>query len=451
MKKDFLEYIQWEFGFSDDEIKTFEGFLWKPLKKSIRVNTNKVSVDRFKKISSSKKWKLSETSLWNNTFYVDREDLSLALWNTLWHIIWYFYIQEVAASSSPFYLSWDKIDNENYLILDMSASPWWKTTSLSEYYPNSLIIANELQKPRLKWLFSNIDRMWTQNVVVSNYDGRFFKQVPEIFDKILLDAPCSWEWTAFKSPETIKFWNLKNIKKISKLQFWLLESALLSVKVGWEILYSTCTLNKFENEGVIEKLIKKYPDVVEILPVTERADFKRNWPHLDFTWWFFVAKIKKVKSVEWRSDNLKENVNQNIEKFANKEKKLVEDFLLGNFGFDISWKYLYKYNDKVYLTDKNLDDIWNKLFLFQIWVSIWTFKNWNFFPNFYLWTLELFEKWVIDLSGDEFDELFKGYEIEREDLTDGFYQVVNEWVQAWIWKVKWGMLKSLIDIELMRK
>jgi 16S rRNA C967 or C1407 C5-methylase (RsmB/RsmF family) len=59
-------------------------------------------------------------------------------------------VQEVAASSSPFYMSEDKIDESEYLILDMSASPGGKTTQLSEYYPNSLIVANELDKSRLK-------------------------------------------------------------------------------------------------------------------------------------------------------------------------------------------------------------------------------------------------------------------------------------------------------------
>jgi len=56
-------------------------------------------------------------------------------------------------------------------------------------------------------------------VFVTNYDGRFFKNTPEIFDKILLDAPCSGEGTAYKTDDALKFWNIKNIKRIAKLQF----------------------------------------------------------------------------------------------------------------------------------------------------------------------------------------------------------------------------------------
>lgn len=68
-------------------------------------------------------------------------------------------MQELAASSSPFYMSEDTIDNEDYTILDMSASPGGKTTQLAEYYPNSLIIANEIDKTRMRQLHENTDRL----------------------------------------------------------------------------------------------------------------------------------------------------------------------------------------------------------------------------------------------------------------------------------------------------
>jgi 16S rRNA C967 or C1407 C5-methylase (RsmB/RsmF family) len=56
-------------------------------------------------------------------FYVDRENITFALGHSLEHITGYFYIQELAASSSPFYMSGDQIDTGEYTILDMSASP----------------------------------------------------------------------------------------------------------------------------------------------------------------------------------------------------------------------------------------------------------------------------------------------------------------------------------------
>ena len=368
MKKDFIDYIKKEFWFDNEEILKFEKSLNTPLKKSIRINTNKISIDDFRKRAKKNNWILTPTNLWKNIFYIDREDAKeVALWNTPEHIAGYFYVQEVAASSSPFYMSQDKIDDKEYIILDMSASPWGKTTQLQEYYPNSLIVANELDKSRLKGFFSNLDRMSSLKTVATNYDGRFFKNIPEIFDKILLDAPCSWEWTAFKTDEALKYWNLKNIKVVSKLQFGLLESAIKACKPWGEIIYSTCTLNKFENEWVINKALKKYGDFIELIPISDEYDFMRNWPHLNFTGWFFVAKIRKIKSLNsYQFSNLEEinqkqnskwnnkkeeikYVRQNIEKISNTDRKKISEFFKNTFDFDISDFWIYNYKWEIHL------------------------------------------------------------------------------------------------------
>lgn len=475
MKKDFIQYIKKEFGFDDLEIEKFEKSLNTPLKKSIRVNTNKISISDFKKRAQKNKWSLTETNLWKNIFYIDRTDArEVALGNTPEHIAGYFYVQEIAASSSPFFMSGDKIDTNPYLILDMSASPGGKTTQLQEYYPNSLIVANELDKSRLKWFFSNLDRMSSLKTVATNYDWRFFKNIPEIFDKILLDAPCSWEWTAFKTDEALKYWNIKNIKVVSKLQFWLLESAIKSCKVWWEIVYSTCTLNKFENEWVIEKALKKYGDNIEIVPLNtshqhsaseereqEQSPFKRNWPHLEFTWWFFVAKIKKIKSLKEKVDELEETnkwdskkeeikyVRQNIEKISNTDGKKIIDFFKKNFNFDLNYYYLYNYKWEIHLIQKSLEDIWEKIFLYKIWIKIWELKDWKFIPNFYSWTFSKFEKNILKVNKDELDKLLKWFELDK-DLDNDYYQIIYDNLEMWLAKFKNWKIKSLIPSKLMR-
>lgn len=381
MKKEFINYIKSEFCLSDEDLKSFSEHISKPLKKSIRINTNLIKVEDFKKLAKKNNWELKNSNMWNNLFYIDREDTSIALWNTKEHMDGLFYIQEVAASSSPYYMSWDKIDKKSYTILDMSSSPWWKTTQLCEYFPNSLIVSNEFDKSRLKKLFSNIDRMYSINSIVTNYDGRFFKNHSEIFDKVLLDAPCSWEWTWFKNDDALKFWNIKNIKRIAKLQFWLLESAIKVAKIWWEIFYSTCTLNKIENEWVVEKIYEKYKDSIELLPYKwnfendEKKDiFKRNWPHINKTGWFFVARIKKIKSIDWEDKNLK--VRQNIEKLKAKEIKTIKQEFLDKIWIDSKKYFFYKYKKDIYLTNINLDFILDKFFLYKIWIKIWEINNW---------------------------------------------------------------------------
>ncbi len=65
---------------------------------------------------------------------------------------------------------------------------------------------------------------------------------------MLLDAPCSGEGTVFKNPGALEHWREKSVKTIARLQEKLLRSALTTLKVGGTLVYSTCTLNKFENE-----------------------------------------------------------------------------------------------------------------------------------------------------------------------------------------------------------
>ncbi len=448
MKQDFLNYIQETFDFSKKEMSDFEWALSKPLGKSIRINTNKISVGDFKKIATENAWTLTESGLGKNMFYIDREDTSVALWNMLEHINGYFYIQEVAASSSPYYISGDIVDTDPYLILDMSASPGGKTTQLAEYYPNSLIVANEIDKARLKWLFINLNRMWAENVVCTNYDGRFFKQTGEIFDKVLLDAPCSWEGTSFKTDDALKYWNLKNIKRIAKLQFGLLEAAVKSTKVWGEIVYSTCTLNTLENEQIIEKIMKKYGDILEIIPVSKKNDFQRNWPHKNNTGWFFVAKILKIASLE---EDLKiiSKVQQWFEKIASKDIKNIKSYLLDRFEFDGSIYNFYTYRDEVYITSKTLDSLWERLFFKKTGIKIWTLKWSEFTPWFYLGTLFPFSAWTIDISGSELDSLFKWESLESE-LSDGYYQAIYKNHPAGMCKVKNGKFESLVENSFIR-
>lgn len=490
MKKDFLDYIQSEFHFTPDEMKDFEKGLSTPLKKSIRTNTRKISIDDFKALASKKWWILNETWYGKNLFYIDRtSDLDIPLGNTLEHTNWYFYIQEVAASSSPYFLANDTISEEKLLILDMSASPGGKTTSLSEYYPNSIIIANELDKKRLKTLFENSDRMGSENVVITNYDGRFFRNYENTFDRILLDAPCSGEGTAFKTDDALKFWNIKNIKNIAKLQLGLLESALIALKEGWEIIYSTCTLNTLENEGVIEKIIEKYGDKLEIVPinwynnktsskmmdflwesstegscskstVTEETQdlskkdaffwsFKRNWPHKDGTGWFFVAKLKKVWKIENEKQKHMESVRQNLKKVPSKIEKHITDFLLNTFWYDISKKYLWIYEDHIYMTSESMQDIDNLFFFYKVWVHIGDIVAGQFEPNFFFWTLEKLKKSTLSIDDSSFHKLMQGYEIVSNE-KDWYYALFCNWIEAWIGKVKWWKLKSLIPQKFIR-
>jgi hypothetical protein len=272
----------------------------------------------------------------------------------------------------------------------------------------------------------------------------------------------------------LKYWNLKNIKNVAKLQFWLLEAAIKACKLGGEIVYSTCTLNKFENEKVIEKALKKYWEFIEIVPVSSEFKFMRNWPHLNFTGWFFVAKIKKIKSLtspqpsplqerEYKQNNKWSNkqddikyVKQNIEKLNSTDRKKVESFFKENFDFSLDDFWLYFYKWEVHLIDKSLESIWDKIFLYKIWVKIGEIKDWVFVPNFYAGTFTRFDKNIIKVNNDELDKLLKWFELPhpnpllRGEGTIAYYQIIYDDLELGLVKAKNWKIKSLIPTKLMR-
>lgn len=453
MKKDFLDYIQETFDFPSEEMKDFEIALSTPLKKTIRVNTNKISIEDFKTLALKNNWVLTETSLGENMFYIDREDTSLALGNTLEHVAGYFYVQELAASSSPYYMSEDTIDETEYTILDMSASPGWKTTQLSEYYPNSLIIANEIDKSRMRQLHENTDRLGAKNCFVTNYDWRHFKNHPETFDKILLDAPCSGEWTAYKTDDALKYWNLKNIKRVAKLQFQLLESAFIALKVWGELVYSTCTLNRLENEDIINKLTDKYGDYFRIISLNEDTSNPtiRAWPHRNNTWWFFVVKLVKKETIEGLKvkTNLQKNT-QWFEKLSNTSEKTVTHFLENTFWLSLSWKF-YTYRNEIYYGEKHIDFFWENFFFYKAWIKIWKLEDGIFEPNFFLWTnFGILAQGNFAVENKDINSLFKWGEL-ASDKSDWYYQIQLDSLPAGVVKIKWGIMKSLLESRFMRK
>lgn len=277
-----------EAGFSD-----FLKSLEKSLPKTIRIKPGKV--ESVKKNLEKDGYILKATPL-PACFEIDRiadfNPFERRLGYALDHLVGSFYIQELAAAHPVHILADGIIHDEELLILDMASSPGGKTTQLAEYYPRSFIIANEPTRERIPQLLQNLDRMGSLGIGVTLYPGQYFARETEVFDRILLDAPCSGEGTAFRGSDVLANWHLKSVKKIAHLQEKLLESALIALKVGGEMIYSTCTLNLIENEGVLESVREKYPDAFEILFQ------KKWWPHIDGTGGFFVAKILKKHSID---------------------------------------------------------------------------------------------------------------------------------------------------------
>ncbi len=178
-------------------------------------------------------------------------------------------------------------------VLDMCAAPGGKTTYLSQLMNNEgEIIARDVFAHRLKLIKQQLRRLGCTNIILEDQDGTvFINEDQATFDKILVDAPCTGLGVIRRKPE-IKYHNSKEDRKaLVKIQETLLENAVRYLKPGGELLYSTCTVNKDENENQIKKIIMKYPKL-EIVPDENGNDYTYTSPLKDGCDSFFMCLLK---------------------------------------------------------------------------------------------------------------------------------------------------------------
>ena len=169
-----------------------------------------------------------------------------------------------------------------------------------------VLIANDMDTSRLKALHSNLERLGVWNAAtIRMMPHKIAEMYPGVFDKVLLDPSCSGEGLLAKGGKP-SFWSPKSVKRYASEQFGILKSAFLLLKPGGTLVYSTCTLNKFEDDGVVERLLAEFPEA-EIADSTHVANFAppqfpgflgfRFWPHKTRTKGFFCISIRKgIKS-----------------------------------------------------------------------------------------------------------------------------------------------------------
>ena len=295
------------------------------LRRSIRINTIYGTVKEVTSSIEKKGWKLNPIPWCKEGFWIEHqgigEEKRRDVGNLLEHHLGLIYVQEAASMIPPLVLDPQPGD----IVLDMCAAPGSKTTQMGMMMKNEgIIVANDYKGMRLQSLGINLQRAGLTNVIISLMHGKRFFNFK--FDKILLDAPCSGTGTIRKSLKTIRIWNSGMITKLSRQQKELIENAFNNLKDGGEMVYSTCSVEPEENEGVIDFLLKKYPnaDVVQLNlakilpglkvspPVIEfgkdRYDSRvqyavRIWPQDNDTEGFFVTKIiKKLTNEAKRSD-----------------------------------------------------------------------------------------------------------------------------------------------------
>ncbi|MEK6835667.1 MAG: RsmB/NOP family class I SAM-dependent RNA methyltransferase [Nanoarchaeota archaeon] len=284
------------------DIKEFCEYCIKPLNKSIRVNTLKITVKELKERLNDYEFK--QIPWCKEGFWIKgpRTDLG----NLMEHSLGYFYVQEAASMIPPLVLE----PKPNEVVLDLAAAPGSKTTQIAQLMQNKgIIIANDIAYDRLKPLTINLERCGISNTIVTLRSNYSFKEMR--FDKILLDAPCSGSGAIRKSLKTLKIWNPYMVNKLANQQKRLLLNAFDSLQEDGILVYSTCSIDPEENEDVInfllnnrqvklEKIdldIKRSPIILDYGKEHYNNEIEkclRIWPQDNNTEGFFVAKIKRA-------------------------------------------------------------------------------------------------------------------------------------------------------------
>ncbi|WP_297203048.1 16S rRNA (cytosine(1407)-C(5))-methyltransferase RsmF [uncultured Pluralibacter sp.] len=280
----------------------------RPLRRSIRVNTLKITTADFLKLVAPYGWRLTPIPWCEEGFWIERDDDELLpLGSTAEHLSGLFYIQEASSMLPVSALFAD--DTRPRLVMDVAAAPGSKTTQIAARMGNAgLILANEFSASRVKVLHANISRCGVSNVALTHFDGRVFgPALPETFDAILLDAPCSGEGVVRKDPDALKNWSPESNHEIALTQQALMESAFHALRPGGTLVYSTCTLNREENEAIVAQLLEAFPQAVEVVSLGglfNGADaaltpegFLHVFPQIYDCEGFFVARLRKTASV----------------------------------------------------------------------------------------------------------------------------------------------------------
>ena len=283
-----------------DEVtnKILDGYS-KKRKVTFRINTIKTNFEKIKEELEKEEIDFAVSDFYENAIILNDVDE-----NKIRTLEMYkngeIYLQSLSSMLPPLIL--EPREKEN--ILDMTAAPGGKTTQIAMLANNkALITACEKNKIRYDRLAYNVEKQGAKGINLMQEDSRKLSNYFS-FDKILLDAPCSGSGTLYSEDENLeKYFTEELISRSAKTQEILLNKALNILKKNGEVVYSTCSILKEENELILKKILKqgKY----EIIPINlEKYKTLPLLPTIiegvmcvmptELFEGFFVAKIRKI-------------------------------------------------------------------------------------------------------------------------------------------------------------
>lgn len=207
-----------------------------------------------------------------------------------------YYLQEASAMAPVALLD----PQPGEWVCDLCAAPGGKTTQIAgRLAGEGFLLCNEINPKRAKILSRNIERMGVANALVTNeHPEKLARHFAGLFDRVLVDAPCSGEGMFRKEEAAVTDWSQETVEMCARRQAEILESAATLLRPGGRLVYSTCTFAPEENEQAISLFLEKHP---EFSPAGTDAPWftpgpngsYRLWPHKLLGEGHFAAVLQK--------------------------------------------------------------------------------------------------------------------------------------------------------------
>lgn len=292
--KDRIKYLSLKYSFTEEMVKKLSELdfceellnsLNKEPRTTIRINSLKG-----KEIGNTK---ASPSPLYEYAAYIKGVDIA----SSKEYKDGKFIVQDVAAMMPSLALA----PKPDEICVDVCAAPGGKTTHLAELMKNrGRIYAFDIHPHKIELIEKNASRMGISIISAKRHDSlEVYEPLIGKADKVLADVPCSGIGIISGKPD-IK-WNKDDVSALPDIQLKILENASRYLKIGGEIVYSTCTLYKEENEGVIERFLQKNNgfELVSIeIPsqiIYKNSGFVTLYPNISGTDGFFIAKMKRCR------------------------------------------------------------------------------------------------------------------------------------------------------------
>ncbi|MBR2714971.1 MAG: hypothetical protein IKB73_02045, partial [Ruminococcus sp.] len=366
------------------------------------------------------------------------------------------YLQEPSAMSAVTMLCVKQGDR----VLDLCAAPGSKTTQIAQQLNGSgLLWSNEIVRSRANILISNLERCGVKNAVVSSASPLdLCPALSGFFDKILVDAPCSGEGMFRKDKDAESEWTKEHVLSCANRQLSILNSAKVSLKAGGEMVYSTCTYSKEENEDVITKFLQENPEF-ELIDSGESFGrntlgfAKRIFP-MDGGEGHFAAKLRKNYTPDdecMLKKPKKKGKKESTKPILKKADSVAFEFLENIFNKQ-EYENLYEINDKIYaLCDEALKlldygfDL-KKLMVLKMGVDVLLRKGNRFEPCHNAFTAcnadNVKNKVCLDIDDKRLYKFLHGEEIEIDPVLKGYTCVCVNGIPFAFGKAVGGVLKN---------